>query len=1121
MSKFRLFTGNKLENLLKQLITVLSLPLSSPFKNEIIIVQSKGMDRWISMNLASHFGIQANTQFPFPNSTINNIFKILLDYSPNNSVFSPEILTWQIMNVLPGLLDQKEFLTIKNYLSSNLKSEPVPDYFTLNTKANTKVYNLNDYKYLKLFQLSKNIADTFDQYLFYRPELIFAWENDNFSGTPENQTWQAILWNKIISDLSSKSNTSRHRAELRKILLEKLNNKSLEISELPERISIFGISVLLPYHLEIFSALSKRIDINLFILNPCREFWSYINSEREIASKTFVQGSLFFDNSLHLERGNKLLSSLGKIGREFYSIIQDLGFDNEPGYIKIDNFSEPSNNTMLSVIQSDILNLIDRKNEDKYKLNEIDNSIQIHNCHSPMREIEVLYDQIINILETNKDITQEDILVMIPDIDTYAPYIQSVFSNSKYNIAFNISDRKVLLESVIINTFLYILNLNDSRFRVQSILKLFEIDAIMNKFNFQADDIILIKKWITKTNIKWGFNDDSKKDFDLPSFKENTWQEGINRLLLGYCMSGENTFNDILPFPEIAITKSEVLNNFISFINTLADIVKILTSSETLANWSHKLLSILSDIFITDNNTEKELHILTEAILSLKEIEKITGFNKAIGINTVSYFLKTKFNSKTLSFSFLSGGITFCAMLPMRSIPFDVICLLGMNDNSFPVKLRKLEFDLISQFPKQGDRSRKKDDRYLFLETILSARKILYLSYTGQSISDNTELQPSILISEFIDSINETFEFKDSIQITEHITRKHKLQAFNKKYFSENKKYFSYSSENYKASIRSVKKQKSNFIFLRNNLPEPEYNTIDIDSLCYFYKNPCKYLLNKRFNLFLKKPEKKFDDQEPFNLNALDKYTLIENILEKALKKCDLTEYYNIVKAKGILPHGNIGSIIYFDILDEIYNFQNQVIEYIDEQTLIPIDLKLDSYHIKGNISFNKEKNIQVQYRYVKLKPFNQIKLWIEHLILCTHFNDNLEKVKLKSILLCKDNKFELNFVENSREILLNIIKKYYLGLLNTLFFFPETSMKFAQTLFKLNNNDILVLKQTADIKNAVIKAANVWHGNDFNDFSGEKKNLYYKYCFREAEPLKASFIKNSIEILYPLLNHC
>ena len=502
MSEFRLFTGNKLENLLEQLINVLSLPLSSPFKNETVIVQSKGMDRWISMKLASHFGIQANTQFPFPNSTINNFFKLLLDFPPDNSVFSPEILTWQIMNILPGLLDQKEFLTIKNYLSSNINTEPVPDYFALNTKANTNIDNLNDYKYLKLFQLSKNIADTFDQYLFYRPELIFAWENNDLNGTPENQIWQAILWNKIISDLSSESNTSKHRAELRKMLMEKLNNKSMELSKLPERISIFGISVLPPYHLEIFSAISKHIDINLFILNPCREFWSYINSEREIASK--------ISNGLHLERGNKLLSSLGQMGREFYSIIQDLGFDNEPGYVKIDNFSEPSNNTMLSVIQSDILNLVDRKYEDKYKLNEIDNSIQIHNCHSPMREIEVLYDQIINILESNKDISQEDILVMIPDIDTYAPYIQSVFSNSKYDIAFNISDRKVLLESSIINTFFYILDLNDSRFKVQSILKLFEIDAIMNNFNFGQDDIILIKEWIFKTNIKWGYNDTSK-----------------------------------------------------------------------------------------------------------------------------------------------------------------------------------------------------------------------------------------------------------------------------------------------------------------------------------------------------------------------------------------------------------------------------------------------------------------------------------------------------------------------------------------------------------------------------------------------------------------------------------
>ncbi len=1110
MSEFRLYTSNKLENLINKLIKTLSIPLSTPFKQETIIIQSKGMERWISMQLASYFGIQANTQFPFPNSVINNIFKLLLGYSSNNSLFRPEVLAWRIMSILPGLLRLNEFLSIKNYLLSNTEENSISDFYS---NINSKKDELYDYKNLKLYQLSSLIADTFDQYLFYRPGLIFSWERNDLSLIPENNAWQAILWQKVIKESAAESNT--HRAELRRMLLEKLNTKSPDLSMLPERISLFGISVLPPYHLEIFSALSKHIDINFFLLNPCRELWSYISSESEIASKTFMKGKSF--DPLHLERGNKLLSSLGRMGREFFSIIHELGFDNEPGYFKIDDFTEIKTDTILSVLQSDILNLIDRKHEDKYKLKEIDNSIQIHNCHGPLREVEVLYDQILNMFESDKDLKQEDILVMIPDIDSYVPYIQSVFSNSDNNISYNISDRKLFLESNIINTFFYILNLNDSRFSVQSILKLFEIDSIISKSGFNQDDIALIKDWIIKTNIKWGYDKETKKELSLPAYKENTWKEGISRLLLGYSMTGESLFNEIMPYQEIEISKSEVLNNFIKFINLLADIVNRLKNPDTLTNWSIKLRDIISEIFSTDNNTEKEIQLLTNSILSLKELEDSSGFNKELGIKTVSYFLKSKLNSKSLSFSFLSGGITFCAMLPMRSIPFDVICLLGMNNNSFPGKNSKLDFDLISKSPRAGDRSRKKDDRYLFLETILSARKILYISYTGQSINDNTELQPSILINELLDTINESFE--SNFDLTSNIITKHKLQAFNKIYFSEHGKYFSYSKENYDACLHSINKKQQNNNFLKLSLPEPEIKLIDINSLCYFFKNPCKYLLNKRFNIYLNIPQNDFSDTECFTLNNLEKYYLANDLLELTFNNIDPIQYYSIVKAKGILPHGNIGKIIYFDILNEVLYFRRQLEDYIDEQSFISISLQLNNLIINGNISFIKDKNIHAQYRYAKLKPFDMIKLWIYHLILCSYFNsmDYPDKNNFKSIFLSKDKNFEFNYINNSNELLVILLDKFVFGNSNTLLFFPETSMKLAETLFKINSNQHDIISQKTDLDLALKSAKKIWNGNEFIK-NGEKNDLYYEYCFKENEPLNTQFIKTSVDIFYPLL---
>lgn len=1100
MPGIKLYTGNKLEDLLQELFKILSTPLSSSLKTETIIVQSKGMERWICMQTAIHFGIQANTEFPFPNSVINNIFNKLLGHSTDKSLFRPDLLTWRIMDILPGLINNPLFFNIKNYLSIEPSDNPE---------------ELADYTDLKLYQLSSLIADTFDQYLFYRPELIFSWEKNNLKNTPESEYWQAVLWQNINSEEIRKD--YRHRAELRSELLEKLYNSPPLLSALPERISVFGISVLPPFHMEIFNALAGHIDIYFFLMNPCREFWSYISSEKVISSEKNREGELF--ENLYFERGNKLLSSLGLMGREFFSFFYDLGFDDLPGFIKHDLFSSGNNNTILNIIQSDILNLIDRKKYGKCEITEIDNSIQIHSCHSPIREVEVLYDQIINILDNDKSVNQEDILVMIPDIDTYVPYIESVFSSTGSNIVYNISDRKVLLESIIINTFFHILNIGELRFSVNSVLKLLEVNAVTDKFGFSADDISLIKNWIIKLNIRWGFNENSKTEIGLPPVKENTWQDGINRLLLGYSMKTEKLFDNILPFSEIELSKSDLLNNFIKFIYILSDISKSIGKSDTLSGWSEKFLQIIEVIFKSDKNYENEINLLSDTVLSLKETEYITGFNKKIFLNTAVQFLKSKLNTKSVSFSFLSGGITFCAMLPMRSIPFKVICLLGMNNNSFPGKNVKINFDLISIYPKAGDRSRRNDDRYLFLETILSARKILYLSYTGQNANDNTELQPSVLLSELSDTITESFKFKDTDDIAKLITTRHKLQAFNKEYFSRGSRYFSYSKENYNACINSLKRKNNNSILLSHNLPaEDNMSVIELDSLCNFFNNPCKYLLNNRFNIYLEKPDKYFSDKEDFILSELDKYLLSEELIGLALSGEELKNYYSIVKSKSILPPGYTGKIIYSDILNEVLTFVKDISKYSENQYVNTIDLNINGTKLIGNTNLEKNFKFQFLYRYTKTKFRDRIKLWIYHLASCTYL-DNInhpDKKLFKSLFFSKNNKIELKYLDNSYEMLEAILKYYNSGLLNTLFFFPETSIKFASILFKINPFKSEILKQKDNIENALDKVHNIWEGNIHRQ--GEKDNLYYKYFFNEGNPLNMLFVNTTINILYPLL---
>ncbi len=233
----------------------------------------------------------------------------------------------------------------------------------------------------------------------------------------------------------------------------------------------------------------------------------------------------------------------------------------------------------------------------------------------------------------------------------------------------------------------------------------------------------------------------------------------------------------------------------------------------------------------------------------------------------------------------MTGGMTFCAMLPMRSIPFRVICLLGMNDDAYPRQTKPLGFDLMARNPRPGDRSRRNDDRYLFLEAILSAREKLHISYVGQSIQDNSIRPPSVLVSELLDYIEEGFEVPGE-KILEHIVTKHRLQAFSPEYFRKKGKLIQlFPGESARPHGRSWILTKKERRFITRGLPEPseEWKTVDVNQLCRFLTNPAKFLLTQRLGIYLEEEEALFDETEPFEVKGLEKYQLEQELVEKGV----------------------------------------------------------------------------------------------------------------------------------------------------------------------------------------------------------------------------------------------
>jgi len=1054
------YTSNRMELLADALAERVRVPLSSPLTPEIIVVQSAGMQRWLSMELAARFGIWANCRYPFPNAMLRELFRVAFPGLPEKCPFAPESLTWRVMGLLPGLVHRPGF-------------EPIRGYLALDEGG------------LKLFQLAERIADTFDQYTLFRPEMLLRWEAGAEGG------WQAVLWREL-----AREGGGMHRARIRE---EFLRGESSGGAPLPERISLFGISYLPPFHLDMLAAAGRRTEVNLFLLNPCREYWGTIVSEREQARLRRTAPDAC------LEAGNSLLASLGRMGRGFLdAVLERVDADIR------DDFRPEAGASLLETVRNDILALSEPV--EKRILEPSDHSLRIHSCHGPMRELEVLHDTLLDLFGADPTLAPRDVLVMTPDIEAYAPYIEAVFDaprGSGAAIPHAVADRGLRSAGHLAEGLLAILSLPGGRFGVNRVMDLLESPPVRRRFGFQAGDLETVRRWVEETGIRWGRDEGDRVRHGAPPFRENSWRAGLDRLLLGYAMpdGGEELFQGILPADGVEGDGARVLGSLLGFVAALSDAVDGLEMPRPLDGWETTCRTLLDGFFVVDEEGEQERLELLDVLAGLHELRELSGFGGPLEAEVIRSWLQARLERHARGVAgFLTGRVTFCAMLPMRSIPFRVIALIGMNDGAFPRRGRTPEFDLTALEPRRGDRSLRDEDRYLFLEALLSARETLHISYVGQGMKDNTEIPPSVLVSELLDYLERSFVTgaaggspRDLLVV------RHRLHPFSPDYFTPGSSLFSYSDENRAAAESLAAGGTPPGPFLATPLPPLEETTVSLDELAAFFTNPARALLKGRFGISLRDPEGSADESEPFRLDHLERFGLEQELAGRFLRGGTQAEALPLVRARGELPAGRYGDELFTVLAEGVEEFAAALRPRLDAPSLpsLDLDLCIGELRLVGRLAGVRADGL-LRYRCAKLKPRDRIRLWIEHLALNGLAGGGYPA---GSLAVAKDGGFRLGPVPRWREILAFLLETRRLGMREPLPFFPAASFAYADRALGGKG------------ENAALRAAvREWHGSE--GFPGEKRDPAYRLCFGDADPLDGRFCSLAREIWRPVFEH-
>lgn len=1004
-----LYISNNINNLANKLaINIKSHPLGI-FQKEFLIVQTEGMSKWISVKAAEKNQIFANFEFLSPNSLLYELFQ--LAGIKNHGLYETINLKWIIYKIIGS----EEF---KNKFS--------------------KTYQYFENDRIKKLQLATKIADLFDQYVIYRSDYIRSWNENKLIGLNKafffHEKWQKWIWLQIKEKYRG---YDIDKVQMRDLLLEKFENDDVfkqVIKKKFPRVSLFGFSIFTPFHLDVFMKLSKEIvSLDFYLFSPSPEsFWFH-----DIAEKTKLKIENYSGkraDDLKLEVGNQLLMNQGKTAKNLYLML----FESDDFINVMDNESlvvEPMRNSMLHIIQNDIYNNTPNSKREKLTIDIIaDGSLQIASNYTPAREVETLYSYLLKQIDEN-GYKPKDIIVQTTNIDLYSPYIKAVFDNAQTQIPYAIADRSFSGTDNLVGVLKILLSLQKDEFSSEDILQLLEFDVIRKKF--EISNLKNIRTLVKRANIRHGIKGEIENDTLFVS-----WKYGLERILLGYAIKDESLYHfpgKNYPILPLEIVEGEYAKEGLKlkrFVDTLIEFVVNRNKPRKLNQWSEYVMELINALLEIEDSQIAELNYILEK-LTLSEI-----LNKLINDDiTYEVFSKAFLDilyADNRSSKFISGKVTFCSMIPMRSIPYKVIAVLGLNKNVFPRQTSDFSFDLMQPEKRWGDRNIKETDKYLFFETLLSAEEKFYLSYIGQDIKDNSEIPPSSLVDEVLEYISNASIVENS---SENIVIKHSLNNYNRKYYSEKfPKYYTYLNYGNRGDFSSI-----------NKGDDVELNVdkkIRLKDLLSFYKNPIKWYFNKKLKIFYNEEKILLPKTELFELDNLEKYTL-KNEIVKIDDTKNINDFVDTKIISGQLPLKNMSVFEINKTNEELKDLLlkfNEIKKDSKEKSYI-IEISKSDYSIYGeigNIYGNKMIIVNLSTNISKALVQLQINRWI-----CAEANMPVEnfiliyknKEIVETITLKKPNRSDAISKINKA------VEKYFEGFENIIPFSPKASYAYLERI--------------------------------------------------------------------------
>ncbi len=1094
-------TSNRLGTLAEHLAGILAADPLPPLEREVVVVSSQGMRRWLTLALADRLGIAAGLALPSPGAFCRHLAERVLDArgageleNASPSLFDRGLLTWRIFAHLGGA------------------AAPAP-------RPGPGAYLEDDPDQVKRFQLSARLASLFDGYQLYRPRTVLEWQA-GAAGTEAgaHADWQARLWRALTEGAGEEPPARRvHR------LRELLRRSQSAPAGLPRRLAVFGAGTLPPAFLDLLAALARFVPVRLYFTSPTYHYWGDLRSEREAASiRQRLRTSRRAADDDHLEGGNPLLAGLGRQGRDFFNLLQDADPDGAAWHEL--EFSDPGDGCLLHVLQSDVLHVVDRGGDGvpARRLEPGDDSLSVHVCHSPRREMEVLRDQLLDAFRRDPTLEPSDVAVMVPEIGAYSPYVEAVFGvewQGTPALPFTLADRRAGQERPLAETVTRVLGLVAGRVTPRDVFDLLDVAAIRRAFSIAAGEVPVLRRWVRDTRIRWGVDGAQRAaDFALPLEDANTWRAGLDRLLMGYAAGDvPERLAGVAPHAGATAGDAALLGRLADFADTLFRHLGRLRDPRSLDVWAADLGALVEAFYRAgDDEEESALELVREALFDLTRARELAGVSEPVTRTAVRAHLERRLAAEGLGTGFSSGRITFCELTPLRAVPFRVIAVAGLSDGAFPRRDPRRSFDLMAQAPRPGDRSRVQDDRYLFLETLLSAGDRLILTYVGRSEKDNRPQAPSPVVSELLDVVDRAFTTGDGRPAREVVVVEHRLHAFDTAYYGAgDPRLFSYSRESCRAgSTRAAPPAPMPFIAAgtadAGGCEAEDDLELEVTDLMELWVHPARHYCRRTLQLALELESGELEEAEPFDVGFLDRYRLRQWLLERRLEGLPAgAEELELLRARGELPLAGLGEAAYSRVELEVDRFAATLPRFRRAEPVL-VELAGRGWRLHGRLEDLTDVGL-LRFRCADLKPKDLLRAWVLHVVRNAWEARRPTGLPRATHAIGTDRSVRFRAPGAAPELLEGLVAGYREGLESPLPVFERASKVYVEQR----------RQRDAGGRPRVPPLVAARRAYDGGRFPGDAANPYAALCFRDRDPLAEPAFARWAEALWtPLLDH-